>query len=377
MRKLYYVTRTYLPEKTGGVIVRTHTVELLKKYFSVEVITCQDGTSIQEDVDRIHPPGNLKLFNYLQRLGLLCDSLAPWAKVVANKYSKVISENDIVFCTSGGDMGTLYVGYLLKLLTNCKYVVNLRDPSIYTKVNGLKIDSKFHVSRERFERKLLGTSDLIITSSLSNMKSLINKYPQLKKKIVNNYFGYIFNPKEIVNKTITKPHFVYGGRFGPLQSPEILAEAFSKVDGIDVSFIGNYKLYKPLWKYTDRFKFIEHLPQDEYHILLNEKATVGLLSLSNDYLGACVPAKLFDYIGIGLPSFGLLPYGDAYDIINNNNFGRAVYYKENIEKIVAEIELMCDQTIVEKMQNSLIAKYKMWSMDDYLFDELLSYLNSI
>lgn len=376
MRRLFYITRSYLPETTGGVIVRAHTVNLLRADYDVTVITCQQARSVAEQgVDRIPAPGNIRLLSYLERLGLKKDYLEPWAIRISQKYADIVNKDDIVLCTSGGEMGSLYAGFLLKQITGCRYVINLRDPSTYTKVNGLKIDNKFHVPRDRFEKILIREADLVITSSEFNKCSLVQKYPEFQNKIINNYFGYIF--KAVNNeKTFSKrPSFAYGGRFGVLQKPELFAKAFEDFSNIDVTFIGKYKNYKPIWKYTDRYNFIEFMPQELYHEYLAKNVNVGLLSLSSDYLGACVPAKLFDYIGLGLPVLGLLPKGDAYDIINSNNFGRACYY-DDIKRFKEDIEFMCDENHLNDIHRNLRIHNEEWSMSNQ-FRVLIDALNSL
>ncbi|MFK2664792.1 glycosyltransferase [Bacteroides fragilis] len=256
-------------------------------------------------------------------------------------------------------------------------MVNYHDPLIYSRVNGIKIDAKFHVSRELSEMKYLSIADLIITSCETNKKSLTEKYPQLKRKIVNNYFGYIeeFNLK---NKVYTnKLRFAYGGRFGKLQSPEIFAKAFANYSNTDIElfFVGNYKDYQPIKQYVDKFVFIEQLPYEEYLDFLLHNVDVGLLSLSSTYLGACIPSKLYEYINLGLPMLGALPDGDAKNIINNKKYGIACSYN-SIEEIRKAIDCFMDSKYLFSFRNAVLQDRNKWRMS-YLSLELVDFLNNL
>ena len=63
------------------------------------------------------------------------------------------------------------------------------------------------------------------------------------------------------------------------------------------------------------------MPHNEFLKFMIENIDIGFVSLANDYLGACVPSKIYEYINLGLPIIGALPNGDGLDIINKNNYG--------------------------------------------------------
>ncbi len=51
----------------------------------------------------------------------------------------------------------------------------------------------------------------------------------------------------------------------------------------------------------------------DYIIYMQTNVDVAFLSLSKEYFSACIPAKLYDYINIGLPILASLPDGEAKD----------------------------------------------------------------
>jgi len=49
---------------------------------------------------------------------------------------------------------------------------------------------------------------------------------------------------------------------------------------------------------------------------MNVSIDVGSVSLFNDYLGACVASKIYEYINLEIPIISALPLDDGKDIIN-------------------------------------------------------------
>ena len=61
-----------------------------------------------------------------EHLGIKNDYLSDWAKSTSKILLKIINKNDYVYCTSGDEIGTLEVGYLLSL-KKINFIINLRD----------------------------------------------------------------------------------------------------------------------------------------------------------------------------------------------------------------------------------------------------------
>jgi len=154
---------------------------------------------------------------------------------------------------------------------------------------------------------------------------------------------------------------------GPLQDPQTLYEAYKILKNrylIKIYFIGDSSNYKPFFNIKDEnVIFIPHLKHDKFLEFMFKNIDVGFLSLVNDYLGACVPSKLYEYINLTLPIVASLPYGDSFDIINYNSFGKAVHY--------SDISLLCDSIIkftdkryLNEIKNNIISQKDIWSMSN-------------
>ncbi len=379
--KIWFLTRSLYPyQKTGGAQIRLAQIETLKKlgWNIIVVIPNYDNSSLEivENIIRIpfKKKHIQKLSSLYQRTGFYEDYLDEWIEVAFDYLQGKVGQQDILFATTGGELSMIKLGALLKKELRCKFIVNFHDPINYTLVHGLKVNSMFHVSREKQELKYLQNSDFIVTSSKSNQKSLQTKYPHLNEKIVNNYFGYIkaVDIHKYKKKSSQKLRIAYSGSMlSDVQMPEILYSAYLKLEDkstVEIYFIGDISQNKILKNIDDEnIIFTGYLPHDEYLKFMIENIDVGFVSLAKDYYSACVPSKIYEYINLGLPMLGALPDGDSVDIINNNNYGIACRYDNSIA-IVEAISKLMNPKELSKMQKNLFKDRGSWSMKNRILE---------
>ena len=241
-------------------------------------------------------------------------------------------KDDYVYATTGGELSTLKLGYLLKKTKGLKFIIHFHDPILYLKYQGLQFihNTGFYYFREKALRKYLQAADLIITTSKTFYTTLIEEFNVDNNKIINNYFGYINKLELKQGFDISKIKIVYGGVFDRLQKPEILAKLLEKQNNCIINYVGEYKNYIPLQKYLDKqnINFYDNMPYNDYVNFATSNCNVGFVPLVEDYLKFCVPSKIYELINMGIPILGLLPDGDAMDIINKNGYGKAFKHNE-------------------------------------------------
>lgn len=347
--KIWYLSRTYLPEKTGGAMIRIAQVDFFRSEGAEVVVVAPDYSGFDRDfsestVRMPYRKSIIRLDQFFERIGLYEDYLDRWVDDTLRLLKDQVRKGDYVFATSGGELGCIKLGSLLKDMVGCRFVVNLHDPIDYTLVSGKKINNIPHVDREGQERKYLNNVDLVITSSISNQTSLAEKYPEMVDRIRCSYFGFITQAELREKAPSIGLTIVYGGTYDKNQSPELLAEAVHGLDNVEAHFVGNHAAYKPLnfaRANQGNCRFINQLSYPDFLRYLSEHADMGFVSLASPYLGACVPSKMFEYINIGLPILGALPAGDAKEIINGSSYGVACEFdnipaqREAILKIAA------------------------------------------
>ena len=385
--RVWFLTRSLSPfQDTGGGQIRKAQVDgLMALGWDIAVVMPEyrkKTITIKDNITMIPMFGKQRILNWMQRIGLLEDYLDYWVNDAYEYMKNRVAKDDIIIATSGGELGMIKLGSLLKIKTNCKFIINFHDPIAYSLVNNLRLDNSFHVSREKVEEKYIKYSDIIITSSNVHKNSLILKYPEISSKIVNIYFGYIKTNNAIKNRKVdNKINIAYSGNISKLQSPEILYQAYARnpIDNINLYFIGNTKGYKPMQNILDKNVHIHNLmPHKEFINFMINNIDIGFVSLSNEYLGACVPSKIYEYINLGLPIIGALPYGDAYNIINDNKYGICVKYND-IVSLSEAISGFKDVELLNTFRQNILNNKTRWSIDKTIdnFNEILMKLSSI
>jgi hypothetical protein len=250
-------------------------------------------------------------------------------------------------------------------MVGCRFVVNLHDPVDFTRVSGRKINNIPHVDREGQERKYLRNADLVITSSISNQSSLVEKYPEMATRIRCSYFGFITKAELPEKAPSLGFNIVYGGTYDKNQSPELLAQAVEDLDNVEAHFVGNHAAYKPLnfaRANQPNCRFINQLSYSNFLRYLSEHADMGFVSLGSPYLGACVPSKIFEYINIGLPIFGALPAGDAKEIINLKGYGAACEFDNIPAQREAILKIVANKQVLQAYRQQILHDRDDWFM---------------
>jgi glycosyltransferase involved in cell wall biosynthesis len=374
--KIWFLTRSLYPyQKTGGGQIRAGQINFLKQLdYDITVVMPNYSSKeliVKDSIIQMPILYNIRLASYLERLGFYEDYFDKWIVKTFQYLKYKIQKEDTIFATSGGELGMIKLGSLLKNEIGCKFIVNFHDPLDYSIVNDLRLDKKIHVNREEQEKKYLKNSDLIITSSKSNQISLQRKYPKWNNKIINNYFGYInqieLKKRDIVSKKIK---IAYVGNMGELQQPEILYHIYKKInrDDIEIYFIGDSKSYKPLQNIKDKnIHFIDYLPHNKFLEFMTQNIDIGFVSLANDYLGACVPSKIYEYINLALPMLGALPDGDGRDIINKNGYGIAYRY-DDIDGLSRGMSKLIDIEYLQNIKSNILKDRDSWFMKERIIE---------
>jgi hypothetical protein len=370
--QIYFLTRSYPPtDQTGGSLARKMQVDYLTSLgYKVIVVTINKAS---HNIDHsgaiisIPNPVSDKITRRLEKVGFLSDYLTFWVRGAYKYLKDIITSKDIIFATSGGELGSYKLASILRKKLDCSIVYSAHDPLLGTKVNNdLIFGGSSRKNRDGLEYRYMKCADAIITSSKSFSILLKDKYPILANKIFNLYFGYNeMYTNTHANLQREKINICYGGAFSPMQSPELLLDIIqhSKLEDIvQVYYVGNYEDYDPLKHRRHEAIFIKYIETSEYGKFLVQNIDYGFVSLTEDWLANCVPSKIFELINLEIPILGALPECDASDIINMNNFGYATDYSNIKDLSDGFSNILKDSNYYLEYKKNLFEQKKNWEM---------------
>lgn len=157
-------------------------------------------------------------------------------------------------------------------------------------------------------------------------------------------------------------NIVYAGNIGLLQGLEVVPEAISLLDNLDITFeiIGDGVLKSQLQEALEKkVTFREPMLRDDLVKYLREKADVLFLNLKKDpILEKTIPSKLFDYLLLSKPIITGIK-GEGREILKRT--GAAVFFEQDsaisLVDAIKEMERNYDKYNRSAKENSLnIAK---------------------
>lgn len=88
---------------------------------------------------------------------------------------------------------------------------------------------------------------------------------------------------------------------------------------------------------------------------------INLVSLSKNHYGACVLSKIFEYLSLNMPILGFIPPSDAYDIVNNNDYGIAANWGD-LSSSRTSIIVIIKMKNLQKFRSNISKDVASWSM---------------
>lgn len=325
----------------GGPLTRELQVSFLKRFFNVEVITIEYTKKAKSINNGIHylPIGLPLIICYiLERSGIVTDYLFYWSRLAISYLKNKIKDGDIIFTTTGGEMGCIKIGaFLKKYNSKIKHIANYHDVLDFAEYDKDKVYYKFHRNIDKIEGEYLKNTDYVFTNSVIMKNLLLNKFNFLSNKVDYMYFG--FNgpiirkmPSKTTGQCNNKIKIGYIGEMGFLQAPEILIHAWNTLtptykSKIELTFIGNYMVNEVIAN-TEGINRIRYLQREELIAYLSRETDIAFLSIINKPIfKTLMSTKFYEYIGIGIPIISALPNGcEAGQVISEEGFGWVCIY---------------------------------------------------
>lgn len=361
---------------TGCGGLRNTYVEMLREKYDVTVVTpnyYEQEMVINDQYILIPFFPKLKMHIY-EAAGLCEDYLDKWSKITSSYLEKVVKKDDLIFATSGGELGCIKIAYYVQKHVGCKVIINLHDPVNYTHIGAIKVGGKLHVSRDNLVRKYMLNAEGIITWAHEYANTLKSMYPEIKM-IKGIYRGY--RKCKIWETHQIKKDFkiVYAGAMGRDQGVDKVIKTWGENKDIKIELIGNAgKKIKKLAEKYPNVTLLKQMPYEECMNYMKREADIGVVCIVAQEFGIATPSKLFDLINLELPILGIMPDGEGQNLINSG-YGLAADYKE-VEKNRNNLEMMKDTAYYNKITEYIKKKKPEWAMEK-LFEEVYEFIDEV
>lgn len=268
-----------------------------------------------------------KILNRLSQTFLLPDNKRFWMKKALKVARKLLSEEkfDIIFATAP-PYTDLRIGSILKKEFEVPLVLDYRDAwyddglSFYpTPIHRWIVKS--------MERKVLHSSDKIVTYTRQIKEHILRHYPFIKPDeiviIPHGYDEEDYNVSFHSTKSPKKLRITYSGAFYEERTPKFFLKAVEKLfyerpdieNQIEFMFVGKFPKYYYQKIQKGKFKssfiftgYVDHQTNIK-HLLDSDVLWLMIRHSKNSHLYAT--SKLFEYIGTQKPILGLVPKNGA------------------------------------------------------------------
>jgi len=272
-------------------------------------------------------------------------------------------------------------GWVLSVIRRKPFVFELRDiwPASITAVGAMK-DSKVIRLLEKLELFLYRRADSIISVTHSFKKELIergidgNKIDVVLNGVdLSKYEPALEKDSELAKKYGLDNKFVVGyigthGMAHGLEHIVAVAEKLQSESDIRIVFAGGGAARQKVIdlvkdKQLNNVAFIDRQPKEMMPKVWS-LCDVSLVPLKNsDLFKTVIPSKIFECMGMGIPTIMSVPEGEATAIIKNTNSGITVA-PENVDEIVKGIlRLKNDSELYTKLRKDSVKSGAEFSRD--------------
>lgn len=374
----------------AGKTCRVQDLYILSKNIAYKLLNKSDDINKKKDdntiaANNIQEPvqENEKIYEKLRRYILafmsLPDSDRNWVLPASMKAIRLIKKMKVdCILTSGPPHSVHLIGWIVKKMTGVRWVADFRDPWVTTKairayVMRCALSERIN---QWMEKKAIAAADLVVTSTKPLCDALIKRYhgtPNDKfVHIPNGYDSEYFHKYDDMQKykefTLTHAGSIYFDR-----SPEPIFKSLIKLiderkillADVRVKLIGDCrtvgeKYIKDMVKSYGLEHVVDVIDTIPYSqaVEIIKRSHLALLFAPDQPFQ--IPAKIYDYMGVGTKILAICNEGATSDLVDETGIGRS-FSPEDIEGITEYIfeSIKCNSNDGDhRMNESAIKKYE-------------------
>lgn len=389
---ILFLTDNFPPEGNAPA-TRTyeHAIRWINKGYKVTVITCApnfpegrvfDGFKNKlYDVSEMDGIRVVRVKSYITaNEGFVKRILDYLSFMVTGFFAGLIQKKPDVIVATSPQFFCACAGWAVSAIRRKPFVFELRDiwPASITAVGAMKDNKAIHLL-EKIEMFLYKQADAIVSVTHAFKKELIERGVDGRKieVILNGVDLSKYEPRdkdaELSKKYGLEGKFVAGyiGTHGMAHGLEYIvsvAERLQDNDDIRIVFAGGGAARQKIvdlvqQKQLQNVVLIDRQPK-EIMPKLWSLCDVSLVPLINsDLFRTVIPSKIFECMGMGIPTIMSVPEGEATKIIRETGAGLVVE-SENVTKIASAIvKLATDSELLQQLQRNSVKAAPLYSRD--------------
>ncbi|MBC2714598.1 MAG: glycosyltransferase family 4 protein [Desulfobacteraceae bacterium] len=317
----------------------------------------------------------VKIKHFISSLAILPDDVRNWIIPATFKALRILSREKIdTILTSCPPYSVHLVGLLVAIMRpKVKWIADFRDPWMVPIEKNFSITTSFSNSIDyRLERYVIQRADLVLTTTKILAETFIDFYTQCQaskfKLIPNGFDGKIVSStdKQYYDSfTISYTGVLYFGR-----TPEPVFQAVASLikknkiaeTKICIKLVGHCRNVEgiPTFEIIKKYglesvvEVIDPVPHAEAQKIIMQSHVALLLAPDQPYQ---IPAKTYEYMGLGTPILAITGEGATADLIHSVSTGKAVH-PENVEAIEEYIlEMIKHKDSPERHAHSFCKQY--------------------
>jgi hypothetical protein len=323
-------------------------LKLKSLYYSVLRRRSVMPKELQGTFDQSVTPGTGRRSPY-QKFKRFIISLLTVPDTVIKAVREIKRDHVVCILTSSPPYSVHLVGLLVKMITGVKWVADFRDPWISSGRKRLYVTSTLSIRVERWlEKNVIEKADLVLTTTEKLRDHFTATYRSLpKSKFL--YMSNGFSP-EIADqfKHLTKYEtftLTYAGSFYIGRTPEptfkairsLVEEGRISPDNIRVKLVGNCQQVDGCptsqlihaYGLDSAVEVVKTVPYFKALEIIKKSHIALLFAPDQPYQ---IPAKVFEYMGLGTKILALTEKGATWDLITSTGAGTA-FYSSDIDGI--------------------------------------------
>ena len=288
-----------------------------------------------------------KILAFIRLNLFIPDARIGWNPFAIRKALKIIRDQNIKYViTTGPPHSTHLIGLKIKKITGVKWLADFRDP--WQEIFYLKDYFRFNFIKNldlRLEKKVLRSSDGIITTVGDKYHTILKNKTLVKQKFFSIYNGY--DKQEFDKIESTRPDYfniVFTGVLSENNNYNIFLKAIQRLDSLKkhhkIKFILAGHIDNHIIDFFSKFidtQSIGYLPHNQAIKLMKSSHLLVNFNYQGTHAPDMISGKLLEYLATGSPILNISHVNSESDSLISLSEDSATFSENDLDKIVSYI----------------------------------------